>query len=107
MGIPSTSRGGIGHSARSMAGKLRKTKTAEPRLSEREHEPSDGGGIHLLIDELKRWQVMPTESSALRYSGKRSVGDDRVFAFLRSVAVAELEERDRFLPLEGGVVPTA
>lgn len=52
MGIPSTSRGGIAHSVRSMARKLRKTKTAEPRLSEREHEPSDGGDIHLLIDEL-------------------------------------------------------
>lgn len=52
MGIPSTSRGGIAPSVRSMARKLRKTKTVEPRLSEREHEPSDGGDIHLLIDEL-------------------------------------------------------
>lgn len=50
---------------------------------------------------------MPTESSTLRYSGKRSVGDDRVFAFLRPAAGAELEECDRLLPLEGGVVPTA
>ena len=85
-----------------MARKLRGTKTAEARLSEREHEPSDGGGIHLLIDELKRWQVMPTELSNLRNSGKRSGGDDRVFEFFRAVARAELAERDRFPLLKGG-----
>jgi len=50
----------------------------------------DGEGIDLLVEELRRFQMMPTESGNWRYSGKRNGGDDRVFALLLAVAGAEL-----------------
>ena len=43
----------------------------------------------LWADELKRFQMMPTDSGNWRYSGKRNGGDDRVFALLLAVAGAE------------------
>jgi len=52
----------------------------------------DGEGIDLLVDELKRFQMMPTDSGNWRYSGKRNGGDDRVFALLLAVAGAELAQ---------------
>ena len=57
----------------------------------------DGEGIDLLVDELKRFQMMPTDSGNWSSSGKRNGGDDRVFALLLAVAGAELAERERRL----------
>jgi hypothetical protein len=57
----------------------------------------DGEGIDLLVEELRRFQMMPTDSGGWRYSGKRNGGDDRVFALLLAVASAVLAEHDKRL----------
>lgn len=97
MGGPRTSREGVDQSTRSVARNLTDTKIAEAAPSE--SEPNDGVGIHLLVDELKRFQMILTEEGTLRYCGKRSGGDDRVFSLLLAVTGLELAEHNRFLLL--------